>query len=72
MCLDKVLIKRNNNSDIIFRNAERFFQAKRKIYREEDGSYQDFIKEAIHHDRFVYALFDNLYNSLAHFHSYDN
>jgi hypothetical protein len=70
--LDKMLIKRNNNSNIIFKNAERFFQAKRKIYKIEDGSYKDFIKEAIHHDRFVYSLFDNLYNSLAYFHSFDN
>lgn len=70
--LDKMLMKRNNNSNIIFENAERFFYAKRRIYKKEDGSYQDFIKEAIHRERFVYALFDNLYNSLAYFHSFDN
>lgn len=70
--IDKMLIKRSNNAGIIFRNAERFFQAKRKVYKVEDGSYQDFIKEAIHHNRFVYSLFDNLYNSHAYFHSFDN
>lgn len=70
--LDRMLIKRSLNSDIVIQNAQRLFQVKRKIYQEEDGSYQDFIKNAIHHNRFVYSLFDNLYNTLAYYQSFDN
>lgn len=70
--LDNVLEARNNNSKVVFNNAYKYFKAKRRQYAPEDGSYKEFIKNAIDNGHFVYSLFDNLYNSLAYFHSFDN
>jgi|GEM_PF-5623714 hypothetical protein len=61
---DKIEKGKRENLYILFNNLNKYFGVKIKYYTSKDKSYKNFIKEAIHKNKFVYALYDNYFDTL--------
>lgn len=55
----------NTNLEILMANLLKFFGVGVINYNKSRGSIEDFIKEGISKNKFVYTLYDHFYNSLA-------
>lgn len=59
----KIEQDKRENLFILFNNLNKYFGVKMKYYTPQDESYKNFIKEGIHKNKFVYALYDNYYDT---------